>query len=94
MAQVVEPGTVPSSPVGDPTAPEELAEGVVDRLTEVRSTLRGGEEGDIRGADAQGVRIAPEVLAERRRHGDEAILSVLPLANDQDPRDQVDFTDA
>src|SRR5262249_34786832 len=62
MTNVVEPGTVPSSSVGDLTSPEKLAEGVVDRLTEVRPTHRGGEEGDIGGADAQGVRIAPEVL--------------------------------
>ena len=73
MTDVVEPGAVSPPPVRDATSPEQLAEGVVDRLTVVRSPMGAREEGDIGWTGAQGVRIAPEVLAERRRHGDEAI---------------------
>lgn len=59
MTQIVEPGTMSSPSVGDPTSPEELAEGVVDRLTMVSSPFRGGKEGGLGGVDAQGFRIAP-----------------------------------
>src|SRR5262249_30300315 len=91
MTNVVEPGTVSPSPVRDPASPEELAEGVVDRQTMVRSSVGAGEERDIGRTGTQGVRIAPQVLAEGRRHGNEAILVVLRLANDQDSREQVDL---
>lgn len=91
MAQVMKPGTAPPPPVRNPTSPEKLSESAVDGQTVVRSAVGAREEGDIRRPGAQGVSIATKALAEGRRHRNEAILAVLPLANDQDSRQQVDL---
>src|SRR5262249_4404652 len=51
MPQVMQPRPAPPSPVGNPTAPQELAEGVIHGQTVVRAGAEGREESGVSGSN-------------------------------------------
>src|SRR5262245_7280452 len=94
MAEVMKPWSASPSPVRDPTLPQQLAKGVVDRLAMVRTSTPGREEDGVREPVALGSVPAPQALAQGRRQRNQTIFAELPLADDQDTSEEVHLSDA